>query len=150
MQNQLATVSPGIRHTLLFGVGGLCRMLYFVFKSIGIKHIFLCINIRWVPREVLKTEGAARGFQHRLRNPANVNARKNMFDRYYCIKVAKKSILERYFDVLFWHYFVLIFLHRRTKIISIYILVPWPSLNNNPIMAETGKNSPRGGRVYKM
>ena len=34
---------------------------------------------------------------------------KNMFDRYYCIKVSKKSILERYFDVLFWHYFVLIF-----------------------------------------
>ena len=30
-------------------------------------------------------------------------------DRYYCIKVSKKSILERYFDVLFWHYFVLIF-----------------------------------------
>ena len=58
----------------------------------------------------MKTEGAVRGFQHRPRNPANVNARKkNMFDRYYCIKVSKKSILERYFDVLFWHYFVLIF-----------------------------------------
>ena len=72
----------------------------------------------------MKTEGAARAFQHRPRNPANVNARKNMFDRYYFIKVSKKSILERYFDVLFWHYFVLIFLHRRTKMISIYILVP--------------------------
>ena len=63
----------------------------------------------------MKTEGAARcfqhrrGFQHRQRNPANVNARKTMFDRYYCIKVSKKSILERYFDELFWHYFVLIF-----------------------------------------
>ena len=78
--------------------------------NIGIKHVFPCIDIRWVPREVLKTEGAARGFQHRPRNPANVNARKNMFDCYYCIKVSKKSILERYFDVLFWHYFVLIFL----------------------------------------
>ena len=32
-----------------------------------------------------------------------------MFDRYYCIKVSKKSILERKFDVLFWQYFVLIF-----------------------------------------
>ena len=52
MQNQLATVSPGVSHTLLFGVGGLCRKLYFVFKSIGIKHVFPCINIRWVPREV--------------------------------------------------------------------------------------------------
>ena len=77
--------------------------------NIGIKHVFLCINIRWVLREVLKTEGAARVFQHRQRNPANVKARKCMFDRYYCIKVSKKSILERYFDVLFWHYFVLIF-----------------------------------------
>ena len=56
----------------------------------------------------MKTEGAA-GFQHRPSNPANVNAGKNMFDRYYCIKVSKKSILERYFDVLFWQYFVLIF-----------------------------------------
>ena len=79
---------------------------------------------------------AARGFQQRPRNPANVNARKNMFDRCCCIKVSKKLILERYFDVLFWHYFVLNFLHRRTKIISIYILVPWPSVNNYSIMAE--------------
>ena len=62
---------------------------------------FLCINIRWVPREVLKTEGAARAFQHRPRNPAHVNARKNMFDRFYCIKVSKKSIFERYFDYYF-------------------------------------------------
>ena len=57
----------------------------------------------------MKIEGAARGFQHRPRNPENVNAWKNMFDRYYCIKVSKKSILKQYFDVLFWHYFVLIF-----------------------------------------
>ena len=32
-----------------------------------------------------------------------------MFDRYFCIKVSKKSILERYFDVLVCHYFVLNF-----------------------------------------
>ena len=37
-----------------------------------------------------------RFFQHRPRIPANVNAWKNMFDRYYCISVLKKSILERY------------------------------------------------------
>ena len=67
---------------------------------IGIKHIFPRINIRCPC-----SEG---GFQHRPRNPANVNAQKNMFDRYYCIKVTKKLILERYFDVLFWHYFVLV------------------------------------------
>ena len=59
-----------------------------------------------------------------------------MFDRYYCIRVWKKSILERYFDVLFWHNFVLIFLHRRTKIIPIYILVSGPSVNDYSIMAE--------------
>ena len=80
-----------------------------VAAHIGIKHVFPCINIRRVPREVLKTEGEALGFQHRPRNPANVNARKNMFNRYYCIKVSKKLIIERYFNVLFWHYFVLIF-----------------------------------------
>ena len=27
--------------------------------TIGMKHVFPCINIRLVPREVLKTEGAA-------------------------------------------------------------------------------------------
>ena len=101
------------------------------FINIGIKHVFPCINIHWVPRWVLKTAGAARSFQHRPGNPANVNARKNMFDRYYCVKVSKKSILERYFDVLFWHYFVLFFLHRRT-----YILVPGPSVYNYSIIAE--------------
>ena len=61
---------------------------------------------------------------------------KNMFDRYNCIKVSIKSILVQYFVVSFWHYFVLIILHRRMKIISIYILVPGPSVNNYSIMAE--------------
>ena len=40
---------------------------------IGIKHGFPFINIRNVPREVLKTEGEARGFQHLPRDLANVN-----------------------------------------------------------------------------
>ena len=97
---------------------------------------FPCINIRWVPREMLKTEGSARGFQHLPRNQTNVNARKNMFDRYYCIKVTKKSILGRYFSALFWHYFVLIFLHRRTQMISIDILVPGPYLNTPETAAQ--------------
>ena len=61
---------------------------------------FPCINIRWVPREVFNiARGTQRMFMHG----------QNMFDRYYCIKVSKQLILERYFDVLFWHYFVLIF-----------------------------------------
>ena len=67
--------------------------------------------------------------------PSECKCTENMFDRYYCIKVPKKSIFERYFDVLFRHYFVLSFLHRRTKIISIYILVPGPSVNNYSIVA---------------
>ena len=43
----------------------------------GIKHSFLCINIRQVPREVLKTEAGGRGFQHLPLDLANVNALKN-------------------------------------------------------------------------
>ena len=44
--------------------------------NIGIKHVFSCINIRQVPREVLKTEAGGRGFQHLPRDQANVNALK--------------------------------------------------------------------------
>ena len=40
---------------------------------IGIKHDFPFINMRKVPREVLKTKGEARGFQHLPRDLANVN-----------------------------------------------------------------------------
>ena len=50
---------------------------------------FTCINIRQVPWEVLKTEAGGHGFQHLLRDLANVNALKTMFDRYYCIKKLK-------------------------------------------------------------
>ena len=45
--------------------------------NIGIKHVFSCINIRQVPREVLKTEAEGRDFQHLPRDLANVNALKN-------------------------------------------------------------------------
>ena len=38
-----------------------------------IKHDFPFINICKVPREVLKTEGEAQGFQHFPRDLANVN-----------------------------------------------------------------------------
>ena len=44
---------------------------------IGIKHGLSCINIRQVPREVLKTEAGGRGFRHLPRNLANANALKN-------------------------------------------------------------------------
>ena len=50
---------------------------HFDFYIIGIKHGFSCINVRQVPREVLKTEAGGRGFQHLPRDLANVNALKN-------------------------------------------------------------------------
>ena len=37
---------------------------------IGIKYVFSCINIRQIPREVLKTEAGGRGFQHLPRDLA--------------------------------------------------------------------------------
>ena len=40
------------------------------------------INIRKVPREVLKTSGFALGFQHLPRDLLNVNEWKIMFDPY--------------------------------------------------------------------
>ena len=44
--------------------------------------VFQCINIRQVPREVLKTEARGLGFQLLPRVLANVHAWKTMFDPY--------------------------------------------------------------------
>ena len=44
--------------------------------------VFQCINIRQVPREVLKTAASGLGFQHLPRDLANVTAWKTMFDPY--------------------------------------------------------------------
>ena len=44
--------------------------------------VFQCINVRQVPREVLKTAASGLGFQHLPRDLANVNAWKTMFDPY--------------------------------------------------------------------
>ena len=62
--------------------------------NIGIKHCFSCINIRQVPREVLKAEAGGRGFQYLPRDLANVNALKTMFDRYYFIKLKTFAIFR--------------------------------------------------------
>ena len=48
-------------------------------KNIGIKHDFLCINICWALREVLKPESEMLMYQ------------KSMFDSYYCIKTFFRS-----------------------------------------------------------
>ena len=52
-------------------------LLIVICSNIGIKHGFSCINIRQIPREVLKTKARGRGFQHLPRDLANVNALKN-------------------------------------------------------------------------
>ena len=44
--------------------------------------VLQCINIRQVPREVLKTAASGLGFQHLPRDLANVNAWKTMFDSF--------------------------------------------------------------------
>ena len=44
--------------------------------------VFQCINIRQVPKEVLKTATSGLGFQHLPRDLANVNAWKTIFDLY--------------------------------------------------------------------
>ena len=64
--------------------------------NIGMKHGLSCINIRQVRREVLKTEAGGRGLQHLPRDLANVNALKNNFDRYYCIKTENICYISRY------------------------------------------------------
>ena len=45
--------------------------------TIGVKHSFSCINVRQVPREVLKIEAGGRGLQLLPRDLANVNPLKN-------------------------------------------------------------------------
>ena len=42
-------------------------------------------------------EAGGRGVQHLPRDLANVNALKNIFDRYYCIKTENICYISRYF-----------------------------------------------------
>ena len=55
----------------------------------GIKHDFPFINIRKVPREVLKTEGEAQGFQPSQGTLRMLMNDIIMFDRYFCINSTK-------------------------------------------------------------
>ena len=70
--------------------------------SIGIKHGFSCINIRQVPREVLKSRLEAAVFSTSQGTWRMLMHWKSMFDRYYCIKTEN---ISHYF----LHYFVLPF-----------------------------------------
>ena len=64
--------------------------------------VFSCINIRQVPREVLKTETGGRDFQLLRRDLANVNALKTIFSRYYCIKTGNICYISRYSGSLYF------------------------------------------------
>ena len=59
------------------------------FANRGIKHDFPFINIRKVPRKILKTEGEARGFQPSRGTWRMLMNGIIMFDRYYCINSTK-------------------------------------------------------------
>ena len=67
----------------------------------GIKHDFPFINIRKVPREVLKTEGEAGGLQLSLGTLRMLMTDKIMFNRYYCIKSTKT--LRTYWCTIFYN-----------------------------------------------
>ena len=68
----------------------------------GIKHDFPFINIRKVPREVLKTEGEARGFQPSRGTLRMLMNDKIMFDRYYCINSTKQCENEENIGALYF------------------------------------------------
>ena len=84
--------------------------------SIGIKHGFSCINIRQVPREVLKTRQKAAVFNTSRRTWRMLMRSKTMFDRYYCIKTENICYISRYF----LHYFVSPFHRFLANVISTY------------------------------
>ena len=67
----------------------------------GIKHDFSFINIRKVSREVLKTEGEARGFQPSRGTLRMLMNDKIMFDR-YCINSAKRCENEENIGALYF------------------------------------------------
>ena len=69
----------------------------------GIKHDFPFINIRKVAREVLKTEGVARGFQPSRGTLRMLMNDKIMFDRYYCINSAKHCENEENMGTIFYN-----------------------------------------------
>ena len=59
-------------------------------------------NIRKVPREVLKTEGEARGFQPSLGTLRIIMNDKIMFYRYYCINSTKHCRNEENIGALYF------------------------------------------------
>ena len=68
----------------------------------GIKHDFPFINICKVPREVLKTEREARGFQPSRGTLRMLMNDKIMFDIYYCINSANHCKNEENIGALYF------------------------------------------------
>ena len=64
--------------------------------------IFHSFNIRKVQREVLKTEGEARGFQPSRGTLRMLMNDQIMFDRYYCINSAKHCQNEENIGTLYF------------------------------------------------
>ena len=81
-----------------------CVFLHMRLKR-GIKHDFPFINIRKVPREVLKTEGEARGFQPSRGTLLMLTNDKIMLDRYYCIQqtIAKMKKKKKHWRTIFYN-----------------------------------------------
>ena len=59
--------------------------------------VFQCINIRQLPKEVLKTAASGLGFQHLPRDLANVNAWKTKFDPYINMTSHESQFEKTYF-----------------------------------------------------
>ena len=68
----------------------------------GIKHDFQFINICKVPREVLKTEAEARGFQPSRGTLRMLMNDKIIFDHYYCINSANHCENEENIGTLYF------------------------------------------------
>ena len=78
-----------------------------------------------------------------------VNARKRMFDRYYCIKVLKIQFSGVHTCITL-ALFVLIFLYHRMQIISIDILVPGPSDINTSYRKQLLNHGLKLARIHNM
>ena len=76
------------------------RNIFFFIR--GNKHDFPFINIRKVPREVLKAEGETRGFQPSRGTLRMLMNDKIMFDRYYCINPTKHCRNEENIGTLYF------------------------------------------------
>ena len=82
----------------------LSRILMNHFRPLnrGIKHDFPFFNICKVPRDVLKTEGEARGFQPSRGTLRMLMNDKIIVDRYYCINSANHCENEENMGALYF------------------------------------------------